>query len=89
MEMCIQGMHWGLLCILLGIQPRTFEELTTRAHDMELNIANHGIKKDLIIDQKRERYDRKTSDKTLMKPTQESMMVNTTPIKISVRDKKE
>ena len=49
-EMCIQGMHWGLLYILQGIRPRTFEELATRAHDMELSIANHDTKKDLIID---------------------------------------
>ena len=55
MEMCIQGMHRGLLYILQGIQPRTFEELATRAHDMELSIANHGVKKDLIIDQQREK----------------------------------
>nr|CAN68664.1 hypothetical protein VITISV_004416 [Vitis vinifera] len=87
-EMCIQGMHWGLLYILQGILPRTFEELATRAHDMEISIANHGVKKDLIIDQQKERHNGKTSDKNLIKLIQESMTVNTTPIKISVRDKK-
>ena len=50
MEMCIQGMHWGLLYILQGIRPRTFEELANQEHDMELNIDNHGSKKDLTID---------------------------------------
>ena len=88
MEMCIQGMHWGLLYILQGMLPRTFEELATRAHDMEISIANHGVKKDLIIDQQKERHNGKTSDKNLIKLIQESMTVNTTPIKISVRDKK-
>ena len=53
-EMCIQGMHWGLLYILQGIRSRTFEELATQAYDMELNIANHGAKKDLIIGRQRE-----------------------------------
>ena len=87
-EMCIQGMHWGLLYILQGIRPHIFEELATRTHDMELSIANHGTKKDLIVDRQRERYNGEASNKTSIKPIQESMTINTTPIKISTRDKK-
>ena len=88
MEMCIQGMHQGLLYILQGIQPSTFEELATPTHDMELSIANHGAKKDLIIDQQSESHNGKASDKNSIEPIQESMTVNRTPIKISTLDKK-
>ena len=55
---------------------------------MELSISNHGTKKDLIVDRQKKRHDGKISDKTSIKPIQESMMVNMDPIKISVRDKK-
>ncbi|KAI3445230.1 hypothetical protein Pfo_001895 [Paulownia fortunei] len=42
-EICIQGIHWGLRYILQGIQPRMFEELATRAHNMELSMAASGV----------------------------------------------
>ena len=66
-EMCIQGIHWSLLYIFQGIRPRTFEELATEAHDMELSITNHGVKKDVIIDQWKERNDGKNGDTTSKK----------------------
>ena len=55
---------------------------------MELSIANHGSKKVLTIDQQKERHNEKKSDKTSKKPIKESMTINTTPVKISAKDKK-
>ncbi|KAL0361763.1 UNVERIFIED_CONTAM: hypothetical protein Sradi_3860800 [Sesamum radiatum] len=43
-EMCIQDMHWGHVYILQGIKLRNFEELATRAHNMDLSIANRPPK---------------------------------------------
>ncbi|KAL2470234.1 Retrotrans gag domain-containing protein [Abeliophyllum distichum] len=40
-DMCVQGMHWGLLCNLQANMPNSFEELATRAHDLEIQIARH------------------------------------------------
>ncbi|KAM2770371.1 hypothetical protein PS2_013028 [Malus domestica] len=85
-EMCIQGMQWGLQYILQGIKPRTFEELATRAHDMELSIAHHG-KKEPIADYKNDKVLGTKVEKAAWKPTNEAMTVNTSPVKISTRGK--
>ncbi|KAM2672670.1 hypothetical protein EV1_008331 [Malus domestica] len=85
-EMCIQGMQWGLQYILQGIKPRTFEELATRAHDMELSIAHHG-KKEPIVDYKNDEVLGTKVEKATWKPTKEAMTVNTAPVKISTRGK--
>ncbi|GAV75393.1 LOW QUALITY PROTEIN: hypothetical protein CFOL_v3_18872, partial [Cephalotus follicularis] len=44
-DMCVQGMHWGLLYSIKSNMSISFEELATRAHDLELQIARHEIKK--------------------------------------------
>ncbi|KAM1890915.1 hypothetical protein ACFX14_034256 [Malus domestica] len=76
-EMCIQGMQWGLQYIIQGIKPRTFEELATRAHDMELSIAHHG-KNEPITDFKRDKAF--TTNTTPIK-------TSSAPIKISFNNK--
>ncbi|KAM1348211.1 hypothetical protein ACFX2F_002409 [Malus domestica] len=85
-EMCVQGMQCGLHYILQDIKPRTFEELATRAHDMELSIAHHG-KKEPIANYKNDKFLGAKVDKFAWKPAKEVMTVNTAPVKISTRGK--
>jgi len=40
--MCVQGMDWDILYALQVNKAKTFQELATRAHDMELTIAYYG-----------------------------------------------
>ncbi|KAA0063894.1 ty3-gypsy retrotransposon protein [Cucumis melo var. makuwa] len=83
-EMCTQGMHWGLLHILQGIKRRTFEELATRAHDMELSIAAET--KDFLIPKvRKDKKETKNAEKVVKSTAKESMVVNTTPLKFSKR----
>ncbi|KAA0032132.1 retrotransposon gag protein [Cucumis melo var. makuwa] len=83
--MCTQGMHWGLLYILQGIKPRTFEELATRAYNMELSIASRGSKDFPIYEVKKDRKETKGAEKVVKSTVKESIVVNTTPLKFSKR----
>ncbi|KAH7861464.1 hypothetical protein Vadar_026563 [Vaccinium darrowii] len=73
-EMCMNGMHWGLLYILQGIKPKTFEELATRVHDMEISIANHGGKNPPILEKPSDKRDVKKGDKFSKGTTKDSIM---------------
>ncbi|KAK3002869.1 hypothetical protein RJ639_018491 [Escallonia herrerae] len=101
-EMCMQGMHWGLLYILQGNRPASFKELATRAHDMEINIANHGgnslalpdprmerkehSSSPALPDPRKERKEGKKVEWSSKMTRKESLAVTTAPLKVPKKD---
>ena len=66
-------------------KPHTFEDLATRAHDMELNIVSRGIKDFPIHEVRKDKKERKGAEKIMKSIVKETMVVNMTPLKFSKR----
>ncbi|KAK3038681.1 hypothetical protein RJ639_028135 [Escallonia herrerae] len=86
-EMCMQGMHRGLLYILQGNRLTSFEELATRAHDMEISIANHGGNSPALPDPRKERKEGKKVERSSKMTGKESLAVTTASLKVPKKDK--
>ncbi|KAA0049816.1 retrotransposon protein putative ty3-gypsy sub-class [Cucumis melo var. makuwa] len=69
----------------LRIEPCTFEELATRAHDMMLSITNRGAKDFPIPEVRKDKKEMKGAQKIVKSNVKESMVVNTTLLKFSKR----
>ena len=65
-------------------KPRTFQELATKAHDMEMTIANHHRKSSSSYEFKKDKGETKKSSKRSKASTKETMATSIEePVRIS------
>lgn len=76
-EMCAQGMEWDLLYVLQMCKPRTFQELATKAHDMEMTIASRRGKSSSLPDSRKDKGEFKKNPKSSKSSNKESMAAST------------
>ena len=83
-EMYAQGMEWDLLYVLQMSKPRTFQGLATKAHDMEMRIANRRGKSSSPYEFKKDKGETKKHSKPSKASTKETMTTSVQkPVRIS------
>jgi len=87
-EMCTQDMHWDLLYILQMCKPRTFQELGTKAHDMEVTIASRCAHSFYSTESKRDKVEFENNVHFSKGTTKEATSTSTSqPIRIMEKSK--
>jgi len=89
-EMCAQGIERDLLYILQMSKLRTFQELATKAHNMEMTIANCCGKASPSFEARKQKSDLKKNTKCSKSSSKESMLVTMSkPVRISEKQRAE
>ena len=83
-------MELDLLYVLQMSKPRTFQELATKAHDMEMTIANRCSKSSSLSEFKKDKGEIKKSSKPSKAPANKSMATFVEePVRISGKSRPE
>jgi len=83
-------MEWDLLYVLQMSKPRTFQELATKAHNMEMTITNRRGKSSSLPDSRKDKGEFKKNPKSSKPSNKESMATSTgEPVRISGKPKYE